>query len=80
MTLTTPIYLPYYVLINCCMPTCACTHAKLSKTSFFWGQILHPKTTFFLGRREYARYRRTRKETNTKGLHFIFLFVKTWSG
>jgi hypothetical protein len=42
------------VLIDCCKPTCTCTHAKLSKTSFFLGQILNPKTSFFLGRREYA--------------------------
>jgi hypothetical protein len=34
------------------MPTCTCTHAKLSKTSFFLGQILNPKTSLFLGRRE----------------------------
>jgi hypothetical protein len=54
MTLTAPIYLPYYVLIDCCMPTCTCTHAKLSKTSFFLGQILNPKMSFFLGRREYT--------------------------
>jgi hypothetical protein len=48
MTLITPIYLPYYVLIDCCMPTCTCTHAKLSKTSIFLGQILNLKTSFFL--------------------------------
>jgi hypothetical protein len=53
MTLIAPIYLPYEVLIDCCMPTCTCTHAKLSRTSFFLGQILNPKTSFFLGRREY---------------------------
>jgi hypothetical protein len=53
MTSITPIYLPYYVLIDCCMPTCTCTHAKLSKMSIFLGQILNPKTPFFLGRREY---------------------------
>jgi hypothetical protein len=43
----TPIYLPYYVLIDCCIPTCICTHTKLSKTSIFLGQILNPKTSFF---------------------------------
>jgi hypothetical protein len=53
MTSVVPIYLSYYVLIDCCMPTCTCTHAKLSKTSFFFGQILNPKTSFLLGRREY---------------------------
>jgi hypothetical protein len=52
MSLITPIYLQYYVLIDCCMPTSTCTHAKLSKTSFFLGQILNPKTSFFLGRWE----------------------------
>jgi hypothetical protein len=41
------------VLIDCCMPTCTCTHAKLSKTLFFLGQILNPKSLFFWGRREY---------------------------
>jgi hypothetical protein len=50
MTSIAPIYLPYYVLIDCCMPTCTCTHAKLSKMSFFLGQILNPKTSLFLGR------------------------------
>jgi hypothetical protein len=53
MTSITPIYLPYLVLIDSCMPTCACTHAKLSKTSCFLGQILNPKTISFLGRRKY---------------------------
>jgi hypothetical protein len=53
MTSIAPIYLTYYVLIDCCMPTCTCTHAKLGKTTFFLGQILNPKTTFFLGRMEY---------------------------
>jgi hypothetical protein len=57
MTSIAPIYLPYQVLIDCCMPTCTCTHAKLSKTSFFLGQILNPKTSFFLGRREYVKHR-----------------------
>jgi hypothetical protein len=52
MTSIALIYLPYYVLIDCCMPTCTCKLAKLSKTSFFSGQILNPKTSFFLGRRE----------------------------
>jgi hypothetical protein len=47
-----PIYLPYHVLIDCCMPTCTCRHVKLSKTSFFLGQILNPETSFFWGRRE----------------------------
>jgi hypothetical protein len=47
MTSIAPIYLPYYVLIDCCMPTCTCTHAKVSKTSIFLGQILNPKTSFF---------------------------------
>jgi hypothetical protein len=47
MTLIVHIYLPYYVLIDCCMPTCTCTHAKLSRTSFFLGQILNLKTSFF---------------------------------
>jgi hypothetical protein len=50
MTSIAPIYLPYQVLIDCCMPTCTCTHAKLSKTSFFLRQILNPKTS--LERRE----------------------------
>jgi hypothetical protein len=54
MTSIAPIYLPYYVLIDCCMPTCTCTRTKLSKTSFFFGQILNPKTSLFLGRREYT--------------------------
>jgi hypothetical protein len=54
MTSIAPIYLPYYMLIDYCMPTCTCTHTKLSKTSFFLGQILNPKTSFFLGRREYV--------------------------
>jgi hypothetical protein len=54
MTSIAPFYLSYYVLIDCCMPTCTCTQAKLSKTSFFLGQILNPKTSFFLGRREYS--------------------------
>jgi hypothetical protein len=40
-----PIYLSYQVLIDCCMPTC--THDKLSKTSFFWGQILNLKRHSF---------------------------------
>jgi hypothetical protein len=31
------------------MSTCACTHAKLDKTSFFFGQILNPKTSIFFG-------------------------------
>jgi hypothetical protein len=53
MTSIAPIYLPYEVLIDCCMPTCTCTHAKLNKTSFFVGQILNPKMSFFLGRREH---------------------------
>jgi hypothetical protein len=57
MTLIAPIYLPYYVLIDCCMPTCTCTHAKLSKTSFFLGQILNHKMSFVLGRREYVVHR-----------------------
>jgi hypothetical protein len=35
------------VLIDCCMPTCTCRHTKLSKTSFFLGQILNFKTSFF---------------------------------
>jgi hypothetical protein len=43
MTLIAPIYLSYLVLIDCCMPTCTCIHAKLSKTSFFFGQILNLK-------------------------------------
>jgi hypothetical protein len=53
MTMIAPIYLPYLVLIDCCMATCTCTYIKLSKTPFFLGQILNPKTSFFLGRREY---------------------------
>jgi hypothetical protein len=53
MTMIAPIYLPYLTLIDCCIPTCKCTHAKLSKTSFFLGQILNLKTSFFFGRREY---------------------------
>jgi hypothetical protein len=48
MTSIAPIYLPYQVLIDCCVSTCTCTHTKLSKTSFFLGQILNPKTSFFL--------------------------------
>jgi hypothetical protein len=47
MTLIVPIYLSYYVLIVCCMPTYTCTHAKLSRTSLFLGQILNLKTSFF---------------------------------
>jgi hypothetical protein len=39
------------MLIDCCIPTCTCTHA--TKTSFFLGQILNSKTSFFLGWREY---------------------------
>jgi hypothetical protein len=54
MTSIAPIYLTYQVLIDCCMPTYTCKLAKLSKTSFFLGQILNPKTSFFLGRREYT--------------------------
>jgi replication initiation and membrane attachment protein DnaB len=56
--MVTPIYFSYLVLIDCCMPTCICTHAKLSKTSFFSGQILNPKLSFFLGRREYVKNRK----------------------
>jgi hypothetical protein len=52
MTSIALIYLPYYVLIDCCMPICTCTHTKLSKTSFFFGQILNAKTSFFLERME----------------------------
>jgi hypothetical protein len=52
MTSIAPNFLPYWVLIDSCMATCTCTHAKLSKMSFFLGQILNPKTSFFLGRRE----------------------------
>jgi hypothetical protein len=44
-----PIYLSYQVLIDYCMPTCTCTHVKLSKTSFFLGQVLNPKTSLFFG-------------------------------
>jgi hypothetical protein len=51
MTSIAPIYLSYYVLIDCCIPTY--TYAKLIKTSFFLGQILNPKMAFFFGRREY---------------------------
>jgi hypothetical protein len=47
MTSIAPIYLPYYVLIDCCIATCTCTHAKLSKTSCALGQILNSKTPFF---------------------------------
>jgi hypothetical protein len=47
MTSIAPIYLPYYVLIDCCMPTCTCTHAKLSKMLFFLGQILNLKRHSF---------------------------------
>jgi hypothetical protein len=54
MTSIAPIYLPYYVLIDCYMPTSTCTHAKISKMSFFFRQILNPKTSFFLGQREYV--------------------------
>jgi hypothetical protein len=57
MTSIAPMYLTYYVLIDCCMPTCTCTHTKLSKTLFFFGQILNPKTSFFLGRREYVSFK-----------------------
>jgi hypothetical protein len=41
MTSIAPIYLPYYELIDCCMPTCTCTctHAKLRKTSFFFDKF-----------------------------------------
>jgi hypothetical protein len=39
MTSTAPIYLSHYVLIDCCVPTCTCRHAKLSKTSFFWDKF-----------------------------------------
>jgi hypothetical protein len=59
MIMISHIYLSYLVLIDCCMPTCTCTHAKLSKTSFFLGQILNHKTSFFLGRREYVFVRYT---------------------
>jgi hypothetical protein len=52
MTSIAPIYLPYEVLIDCCIPTCTCRHAKLSKTSFFLGQIFNPTTSFILGQRE----------------------------
>jgi hypothetical protein len=31
MTSIAPIYLPYLVLIDCCMATCTCTHANLNK-------------------------------------------------
>jgi hypothetical protein len=34
-----PIYLPYYVLIDCCMPTYTSINAKLSKTSFFFDKF-----------------------------------------
>jgi hypothetical protein len=47
MTSIVPIYLSYYVLIDCCMPTYTCIHGKLSKTSFFFGQILNLKRHFF---------------------------------
>jgi hypothetical protein len=43
MTLIVPIYLLYLVQIDCCMPTCACTHTKLSKMTCFLGQILNPQ-------------------------------------
>jgi hypothetical protein len=49
MTSIAPIYLPYYVLIDCCMLTCTCIHAKLRKTTFFLGQILNPKMSLFFG-------------------------------
>jgi hypothetical protein len=54
MTSIAPIYLSYLVLIDCCMTTCACIHAKLSKTTCILGQILNPKTRCFLGWREYV--------------------------
>jgi hypothetical protein len=53
MISTASIYLSYYVLIDCCMPTCTCKHDKLSKMLFFLKQILNFKTSFFL-RREYV--------------------------
>jgi hypothetical protein len=56
MTSIAPIYLSYQVLIDCCMPTCTCTHVKLSKASFFLGQILNPKMSFFLGRTNANRH------------------------
>jgi hypothetical protein len=49
------------------MPTCTCTHAKLSKTSFFLGQILNLKTSFFLGRREYS------VSTSVQGINVLSL-------
>jgi hypothetical protein len=52
MTLVALIYLPYLVPTDCCMSTCAYAHAKLSKTTCFLGQIMNPKTTFFLVRWE----------------------------
>jgi hypothetical protein len=33
------IYLPYYMLIDCCMATCTCKNAKLSKMTFFWDKF-----------------------------------------
>jgi hypothetical protein len=36
------------VLIDCCIPTCTCTHAKLSKTSLFFRQILNLKRHSFV--------------------------------
>jgi hypothetical protein len=58
------------VLIDCCMPTCTCTHAKLSKTSFFFGQILNLKMSFFLGRRSMSC-----KIGNPSSTH---LYYKSW--
>jgi hypothetical protein len=71
MTSIAPMYLTYYVLIDCCMPTCTCTHTKLSKTSFFFGQILNPKTSFFLGRREYVSFKQILLYKNKKSKLYI---------
>jgi hypothetical protein len=53
------------------MPTCTCTHTKLSKTLFFFGQILNPKTSFFLGRREYVSFKQILLYKNKKSKLYI---------
>jgi hypothetical protein len=45
MTSIAPVYLPYQMLIDFCMSTCTCTHAKLSITTLTLTS-LHPNNFY----------------------------------